>query len=493
MPILDVQNISLAFGSTKALVHANLTIEAGEVVALMGANGAGKSTLVKILSGLYSPDAGKVVLQGQEFAPKSPAEAAAKGIVTVHQSTDVVGIPGLTVADALLLNHFVDGRHPFFLSQKSVRKAASRVLSDAGFDLPLDKDFEDLSAADRQLLAIARALANDARLLILDEPTASLSSRESQRLYELIRGLKTRGISVLYISHRTADLAALADRVEILRGGRNVGSFTQPIDFDAAIETMIGRSLSSARPARRETFGKTVLELQNVRLVTGAKPFSLSVREGEVVAITGVLGAGKSRLLSSLFGLGAFADGNALLDGKLYAPDSPADAISSGVVMAAEDRHRSSFIHADWPGESIAAAISLPHLKKWYPSGFLFPDRETREGEDAIKRLAIKAQSAAVSVWSLSGGNQQKTVIARWEAEPSRLLLLDEPFQGVDVGARQDIIATIRRHSDRATLIATSDPEEAFEVADRVLVMEHHTILDNTLDADAPQLHKEHA
>ncbi|KQO83440.1 sugar ABC transporter ATP-binding protein [Rhizobium sp. Leaf262] len=491
MPILDVQNISLAFGSTKALVNANLTMKAGEVVALMGANGAGKSTLVKVLSGLYRPDAGNVLWQGKSFAPKTPAEAAARGIVTVHQSTDVVGVPGLTVADALLLNHFVNGRHPFFLSRRSIRKAASQILSDAGFDLPLDRDFADLSAADRQLLAIARALANKARLLILDEPTASLSSRESLRLYDLVRGLKERGISVLYISHRTADLAALADRVEILRGGRNVGSFAQPIDFDAAIETMIGRSLSSARPDRRETFGRTVLDLQNVRLLPGAEPFSLSVRRGEVVAITGVLGAGKSRLLSSLFGLGAFAEGAVSLDGKPYAPRSPADAISSGVVMAAEDRHRSSFIHADWPGESIAATISLPHLKTWYPSGFLFSNRELKEGEDAIKRLAIKASSASASVWSLSGGNQQKTVIARWEAEPSRLMLLDEPFQGVDVGARQDIIATIRRHADRATLIATSDPEEAFEVADRVLVMDHHTLLESPLHADATQPDKE--
>ncbi|XUY28731.1 sugar ABC transporter ATP-binding protein [Agrobacterium sp. rho-8.1] len=493
MPILDVQNVSLAFGSTQALVNANLTIEAGEVVALMGANGAGKSTLVKILSGLYRPDAGNILWQGEAFAPKTPAEAATRGIVTVHQSTDVVGVPGLTVADALLLNHFVDGRHPFFLSRTSIRKAAAHILSDAGFDLPLDRDFEDLSAADRQLLAIARALANKARLLILDEPTASLSSRESLRLYDLVRGLRQRGISVLYISHRTADLAALADRVEILRGGRNVGSFRQPIDFDPAIETMIGRSLKSARPDRRERFGRTVLEIENARLLPDAKPFSLSLREGEVVAITGVLGAGKSRLLSSLFGLGAFADGTVTLDSKPYSPRSPADAISSGVAMAAEDRHRSSFIHADWPGESIAASISLPHLKTWYPSGFLFSNRELKEGDDAIQRLAIKASSASASVWSLSGGNQQKTVIARWEAEPSRLLLLDEPFQGVDVGARQDIIATIRRHADRATLIATSDREEAFEVADRVLVMEHHTLLESPLDADATQPDKEFA
>ncbi|QNP82118.1 sugar ABC transporter ATP-binding protein [Agrobacterium tumefaciens] len=493
MSLLGVQNISHAFGSTKALVDAHLTIEAGEVVALMGANGAGKSTLVKILSGLYRPDAGTMIWQGKPFSPQSPADAASQGIVTVHQSTDVVGIPGLTVADALLLNHFVDGRHPFFLSKKSVRRQAAAILAETGFDLPLNRDFETLSAADRQQVAIARALANKARLIILDEPTASLSFRESARLYDLVRSLKARGIGVLYISHRTADLEALADRVEILRGGRNVGSFVRPVDFNAAIETMIGRSLNAARPDRRRDFEKTVLRLENTHLLPESAPFSLSVREGEVVAITGVLGAGKSRLLSTLFGLGAFSGGQALLDGKAYAPGSPAEAIASDVVMAAEDRHRSSFIHADWPGESIAATISLPHLKKWYPSGFLLSNREKEEGQKAIHRLSIKAQSADASIWSLSGGNQQKVVIGRWEAEPSRLLLLDEPFQGVDVGARQDIIAAIRHHSERATLIATSDPEEAYEVADRVLVMDGHTLLEQTNDAGTPHLHKEPA
>lgn len=478
MTLLTVQNLSRAFGSTQALADASLTIAKGEIVALMGANGAGKSTLVKVLSGIHSADSGSILWNGEEYRADSPAQAVAQGIVTVHQSTDVVGVAGLSVADALLLNQFVDGRQPFFLSRRSVRKRAAAILEEAGFDLPLDRDFGDLGTADRQMVAIARALSNKAQLLILDEPTASLSARETTRLYEIVRQLKARGISILYISHRTADLDALADRVVILRGGRNVGAFARPIDFDAAIETMIGRSMKAARPHRREQFDRTVLKLQGVRLLYDSVPFDLTLHAGEVIAITGVLGAGKSRLLSALFGIERFASGEALLDGKPYRPRSPAEAIAHGVVMAAADRHRSSLMPSDWPGESIAATISLPHLTQWYPSGFLFSGRETREGEKAIGRLGIKASGPAASVWSLSGGNQQKVVLARWEAEPSRLLLLDEPFQGVDVGARQDIIAAIRAHSDRATLIATSDPEEALEVADRVLVMEHHSLKD---------------
>ncbi|TIX87842.1 sugar ABC transporter ATP-binding protein [Rhizobium sp. P44RR-XXIV] len=478
MTLLTIQNLSLAFGSTQALADASLTLDRGEVVALMGANGAGKSTLVKILSGIHRADSGNILWNGEPYRADNPADAAAQGIITVHQSTDVVGVAGLSVADALLLSQFVDGRQPFFLSKRSVLRKAAAILEEAGFDLPLDRDFGDLGTADRQMVAIARALSNKAQLLILDEPTASLSARETARLYDIVRQLKARGLGILYISHRTADLDALADWVVVLRGGRNVGAFARPIDFDVAIETMIGRSMKAARPHRREQFDRVALELRGIRLLADSAPFDLKLHAGEVVAITGVLGAGKSRLLSTLFGIERFAVGTAFLDGAPYRPASPTEAIARGVVMAAEDRHRSSLMPVDWPGESIAATISLPHLSRWYPSGFLFSGRETREAEKAIRRLGIKASGSDASVWSLSGGNQQKVVLARWEAEPSRLLLLDEPFQGVDVGARQDIIAAIRAHSDRATLIATSDPEEALEVADRVLVMEHHSLKD---------------
>lgn len=476
MPLLSALDIHHTFGSTRALSGATLHIERGEIAALMGANGAGKSTLVKILSGVDQADTGTITLRGETFAPQTPSEATRKGVVTVHQSTDVVGIPGLTVADALLLNRYVDGGSPFFLSARSVRRAARQVLDEAGFDLPLDRDFADLGAAERQLVAIARALSDKAELLILDEPTASLSSQESKRLYEILLGLKARGLAILYISHRTADLAAIADRVEVLRGGRNAGSFVRPVDFDQAIETMIGRSLGAARPERRTAFGKAVLELSNAQILPDSIPFDLTVHAGEVIAITGVLGAGKSSLLSALFGAGQLAGGDIRLDGRAYTPQNPADAIARGVALAAEDRHRSSLIPRDWPGESIEATISLPHLPKWYPWNLLILGRERNEALRAIDRLGIKAAGPDASIWSLSGGNQQKTVLARWEVEPGLLLLLDEPFQGVDVGARQDIIATIRSHRTRATLIATSDPEEAYEVADRVFMIDHHTL-----------------
>ena len=476
MPLLHVENISRSFGSTRALAGAELSIERGEMVALMGANGAGKSTLVKILSGVLPADGGAIRLEGRLFAPQSPAEAARAGVVTVHQSTDLVGAAGLTVADALLLNRFADHSTPFFVSRAGIRRAAQAMLDAAGFSLPLDRDFGELASADRQLVAIARALANRADLLILDEPTASLSGEESRRLFDILLRLRERGLAILYISHRTADLEAIADRALVMRGGRVVGTFSHPIDFSSAIETMIGRRLDAARPDARPATGPAIFEMRSARLLAEGASFHLSLHEGEVVAVTGVLGAGKSRLLQAIFGVTALAGGAMFLDGRPYRPRSPAEAIAAGVAMAAEDRHRSSLMPPAWPGHSLAATISLPHLSKWYPRGFLVGGRERREAEQAISRFGIKAAGPLASVWSLSGGNQQKAVIARWEAEPSRLLLLDEPFQGVDVGARRDIIQAIRARTDRATLIATSDPEEAYEVADRILVIDRHLL-----------------
>ena len=471
-PLLAIHKLRKAFGATIALAGVDLSIAPGEILALMGANGAGKSTLVSILGGSVEADAGTLLLDGTPFAPATPAEARRAGIAIVHQATERAGIPGLSVADALALDHLADGRSPRFVTRAGIRRIAAEVVAKAGFALPLDADFSDLKPADRQLVAIARVVSAEARLLILDEPTASLSEREAARLFDLLDALKARGLAILYISHRLADLRRLADRVAVLRGGQVVDNQRAPIDVDRAVAAMVGRALTPASDGAGPGTGPVVLDVAGLRLSPDGPVLDLQLRRGEVVAITGPLGAGKSRLLAALFGVHAPTAGTMTLGGRPYWPRGPAAAIAAGVAMAAEDRHRTSFVPSDWPGGTVAGTIALPHLGRWYPSGLLRGDRETREALAGIRRLGIQAPGPEARLDALSGGNQQKTVLARWQAEPLHVLLLDEPFQGVDVGARADIVAAIRADRAHATLIATSDPEEALEVADRILFMD---------------------
>ena len=299
--------------------------------------------------------------------------------------------------------------------------------------------------AERQLIAIARAVAAKSSVLILDEPTSTLSASEAERLFGILERLRASGIAILYISHRLGDLQRIADRAVVLRGGRVVGEFCRPIDFQAAVGAMIGRSLEAALAGRRGSVDAAVaLSLKGVRLIPQAAPFDLDVRLGEVVAITGALGSGKSRLLRGLYGLDDFAGGEVLLDGQPWKSSGPAQSIGSGVYMVAEDRWVSSLMPSTTLSGTIAGTISFPHLKKWFGNGIVRASRERRAAEQAIARLGIRARGPDDTLEELSGGNQQKVVLARWQAEPCRLLLLDEPFQGVDVGARADLIAAIR-------------------------------------------------
>lgn len=485
-PLLAVRALRKSFGTTQALVDVDADLNGGEVVALMGANGAGKSTLVSILGGAVRPDGGHVLLDGRPFAPRTPFESRRSGIAVVHQATARAGVPGLSVADALVLDRLADRRSAVFVSRRSIRRQAAAIAVRAGFDLPLDRDFGDLRPAERQLVAIARAVSAEARILVMDEPTATLSAAEAERLFALLDGLRRRGLGILYVSHRTADLRRLADRVVVLRGGRVACSQNQPIDLASAVAAMIGRPVTAAHADARPSRGAPMLAIRGLRFPPSASPIDLDVHPGEVVAITGPLGAGKSRLLSMIFGAARAEAGAMTLGGAPYRPGGPADAIAAGVAMAGEDRHRTSFVPSDWPGGTVAGTIALPHLRRWFPHGILRGDKEIRVAADAIRRLGIRAPGPRARLDTLSGGNQQKTVLARWQAEPARLLLLDEPFQGVDVGARADIIAAIRAGRHAATLIATSDPEEALEVADRILFMDRGVLSPWTADAGAP-------
>jgi simple sugar transport system ATP-binding protein len=476
---LHLAGISKTYAAAQVVSDVDLSIDRGEVVALMGANGAGKSTLAKIASGVVQPDSGHILIAGREVKLAGPQSARSHGIFIVHQSTDQLGVPGLSVAENLVLDELCDGKIGRFIDRRRIRRRAQIIAADVGLDLPLDRDFEELGPGHRQLIAIARAVATKASILIFDEPTASLGAAEAARLFEVIDRLRTSGVGILYISHRLTDLRRIADRLVILRNGEVVAQQARPLDFRLAIQAMIGCDLQRSKVNRPNSLvGPTVLDLCGVRLTRSSKPFDLSLRAGEIVAITGALGSGKSRLLGALFGLSRIFAGEIRLHGSRWHPKGPGDAIRKGVFMAGEDRWLSSLLPPTTLGADIAGTIALPHRPRWFPFGFVRPAREQAAAAQAMAALGIRCGSSHDTLDLLSGGNQQKVVVGRWQAEPCHLLLLDEPFQGIDVGARRDLIAAIRSaRRGSATLIATSDIEEAVEVADVVAVIRHHTIV----------------
>lgn len=469
---IRVRGLVKAFGPNRVLRGIDLDLPPGTVTVLMGANGAGKSTLVKVLCGIHAADAGAVSLDGRPFAPASPAEALRAGVVTVHQGIDDGVVPDLDLASNLMLDRIADGTVGV-ASGRALRERARPLAEMVGLSADLRGPVGRLPLADRQLVAIARAVAQRPRLLILDEPTSSLSAAEADRLFALVDRLRARGVALLYISHRMLDIRRIADRIVAMRDGVVSGVFaTKPLDAAGAVRAMLGRDLSEAAVRVPEP-GRAVLAMRGAVLRPGARRFDLEARANEVVAVTGLVGSGKSALAAALFGLGRPAEGTMTLDGAPYAPASPAEAIRRGVFLVPRDRRANALV-ADF---DIARNLSLPFLRRHSRGAFVRRASEAALGARMVAAMGIVCRSPRDAILTLSGGNQQKVAVGRWMAEASRLLVLDEPFQGVDIQARRDIGARIRATAaDRATLVLVSDLDEAAEIADRILVMADHSI-----------------
>ncbi|AXI61256.1 sugar ABC transporter [Pseudomonas kribbensis] len=471
-PLIRVRELSKAFGSNRALDRVSLEIFPAEVVALLGANGAGKSTLVKILAGSQSADSGEIQVDGQPRQFNSPLSARRVGIVAVHQQINEGIAPGLSVAENLLLDELCRPDGDFWLNRKRLLERAASIAAGLGLELPLEQPIEHLGQAERQLVVLARAFALQPRLLILDEPTAALSDAEAQRLFGLIDTLCSRGVAIVYISHRLSDLQRVADRAIVLRDGQLAGEFSAR-QLPQALEAMLGQALEAHVYTPRAT-GREVLKLREVKLLPRTQAFDLALHEGEVVVLTGLLGAGKSEIAEVLFGLRKPLSVSLQLDGTDWQPGSPRQAIQSGVFFAAEDRASQSLV----PDFSLRRTLTLPFLERFTRGGFIRNRAEAAAVEAQVAALGIKTAGIDVPMSALSGGNQQKVVLGRWLLGEGRVLILDEPFQGVDVRARREIGQLLRDSADgRATLVICADVDEALEIADRILLVRDHAVV----------------
>ncbi len=465
---LKVTGLLKTFGKNRVLRGIDLSLDSGSVTALMGANGAGKSTLVKIVCGYYDADDGEIELAGQPYAPANPSDAIAKGVATVHQSIDDGVIPDLDVANNLMLDRLAEPTASFFIREGKLRKQAQQVADSMGIDVDLKARVADLSVADRQMIAIARTMTRQPKVLILDEPTSSLSATEASRLFDLIDRLRDAGVAILYISHRTSDIRRIADRILCMRDGAISGVFeNKPLDYEAAVSAMLGHSMNDI-DFTAEPGSVPVLEIKNLKLTEKANAINLSARDGEVLAVIGLLGSGKSRLAEVIYGINAAFSGEMQIDGKNYQPTSVPDAVQCGVFMSPKDRATNAVV----PGFDITHNMTLPFLSSFSTASFLNGKRLRARTQDMNQQLGVVCQSEKDDIGTLSGGNQQKVMIGRWLMEPCRVLLLDEPFQGVDIGARRDIGKHIRASAKgRATLVFMSEIDEAIEIADRIVVM----------------------
>jgi ribose transport system ATP-binding protein len=482
-PFLQMTGISKSYPGVRALDDVDLSVSPGEVIGLVGENGAGKSTLMKILGGVAAPSAGTIEIEGETLDQLSVTRSMAGGIAFVHQELNL--FDNLTVA----ANIFI-GREPLrggllrFVDERELNRRAAPLLVQLGAEFEPTAPVSALSLAQRQLVEIAKALSLNARLVIMDEPTSSLTSSETDRLLAVVARLKADGVAVIFITHRLAEIERAADRVVVLRDGRCVARLERSeIAAETMIRHMIGRDLKTLYREPAGPPGDTVLDLASVR--TGYRPeqaVNLAVRRGEIVGLAGLVGSGRTELARTVFGLDAPVAGTISVGGRPLAAGSPAAAIAAGLYLVPEDRKRCGLV-LDFP---IRSNISLSNLEACARRGFIDRTAEDRQAMSQRDRLDIRAPGVGVTAGSLSGGNQQKVVLAKWLSMQPRVLIFDEPTRGVDVGAKNEIYRLMRELSDQGVgiLMISSDMEEIIGVSDRVAVM-HEGGIAGFLDRDA--------
>ena len=465
-PLLEMRGMVKSFPGVQALRGVDLTLRRGEVLALLGENGAGKSTLIKLLGGGLRPEAGVIRIDGRDTPLVTPQASRQAGVAVIYQEFNLV--PGLTAVENMFLGR--ESTRGGFLARGVEARRAAGLFARLGVAVDLELPCRRLTTAQQQLVEIAKALACEARIIVMDEPSAALTPHEVGRLFTIIRELRSQGIAIIYISHRLEEVFALADRVTVLRDGRNVGERPiAQITRRQIIEWMVGRELQDEFPRRQVTPGAVRLEVRGLRRGRAVREVSFSVRRGEILALAGLVGAGRTETVRLIFGADAREGGEIRLDGRVLAIHSPREAIAAGIALLTEDRKLQGLVLE----HSVRENFGLPNLNWLCRRGFVQAARERAAFAEYTARLRIKVPHSEVRAGRLSGGNQQKVVLAKWLARNCEVLIFDEPTRGIDVGAKHEIYLLMNElaAAGKALIMISSELPEVLGMADRILVL----------------------
>ncbi len=466
-PVLEMLGIRKSFPPVRVLDDVSLTVLPGQVHALMGENGAGKSTLMKILAGAFPADAGEIRLDGRPITVHSPQQAIDLGISIIYQELNL--IPHLSVAENVFLGRF-PRRLPGFVDGAKIRRDAQALMDDLGMRLDVRTMVGALSVAQRQMVEIAKATSRRSRIIAMDEPSATLTDHELENLWRLIGRLKAQGIGIVYISHRMDEVFQIADAVTVLRDGRAVGTGTvSEISRDEVLRLMVGRDLDETYPKEHAPVGRPILEVRGLTRRGVLEDINFSVHAGEVVALAGLVGAGRTEIARCLFGADLRTSGQILVDGRSFSARSPGAAIRVGIGFVTEDRKEQGVVLP----MTVRENVSLASLRTFARVGFVRRTAERAAAQASVERLRVRTPSVEQRVGNLSGGNQQKVVLAKWLQTPLKLLILDEPTRGIDVGAKREIYGIMNELARQgvAILMISSELPEVLGMADRIIVI----------------------
>jgi len=473
---LCMRGIFKQFGPVQALSEVGFTVRRGTVHALVGENGAGKSTLMKILAGVYQPDWGSIEINGTPQILSKPSEALKAGISMIYQELDLA--EHLTVAENVFLGMELPGRLPFMIDHKKMTALTAELAQRFNFKIDPAAVVEELAQGDCQIVETLKALMRKASIIVMDEPTSSLSESEAAILFKLVKALRQQGLSIIYISHRLEEIVGLADDVSVLRDGRVVHSGPMAkLDIPKIVHYMVGRELKDFFPTRTVNIGSTRVKVRNLSSGNGVKDISFDIRKGEIVGMAGLVGAGRTQVAQALFGVDRKTSGAVELDGCPLEINSPTDAIANHIAFLTEDRKRTGLcleLPCSWN-------VTLPNLVAIGMKNVIKPGQESKIVANIAKRISIKWLGPQAPVDSLSGGNQQKILIARWLLAESKFMIFDEPTRGIDVGAKKEVYSLLGKLAEegKAILFISSELPELFGIADRILVMRRGRLVGN--------------